>query len=124
MNQLIATLFAKLLGFLHGLFALALVVFTIYVLGGFGTPRPISGAQVALIYAIVIITWVIIFGFITTIVVMSSTVSDIKEQNRALIAHLSDMALKMGKFPVEFTRAEEVSSQAVEPFIGSGNIRR
>lgn len=121
MNRFIARLYAQALAIIHGLFLLALILFTIYVFGGFDAPR-LNGLQILLIYATAIGTWIVVFGFITTIVVMSDALAEIKEQNRALVAYLGDMAFKMKEAPSERLPVD-TSPRSNEPFIDSEHMR-
>lgn len=123
MNNFIARAYSGTLELVHMLFLLAMIIFTIYV---FKDPDEtgLTVRQIMLVYATAFVTWIVIFGFITTIVVMAGTLTDIKEQNRAMVAFLQEIATAGSDVTPEALPAARATRSYDEPFLVAGDIRK
>lgn len=122
MNKFIARIYSGALEFIHGLFFLALIVFTIYV---FNADDEIKENLwiIVLIYLAAIGTWIVIFGFITTIVVMARTLDEIKAQNEAMLSLIREASIKHASAGDNLRSPAPTTAGATEPFIGGSATR-
>lgn len=119
MNNFIARAYAQALEIIHVLFLLGMIIFTVYVVRndvGF------SLWHILLVYLVGFGAWIVIFGFITTVVVMADTLHEISNQNQIMAAFLQEIAATPGQAT---TGAPSLAARHAsdEPFIRSGDLR-
>lgn len=117
MNRFIARFYSNIIEGLHILFILA-VVFIALHLGG--TELNYPPLAIGFIVLLVIVGWVVVFGFITTVVVMGNTLNEIREQNEIMAVFLKKIAASTGGAP----QVESTLTRSGEPFIRSDDTRR
>lgn len=114
MNRFIARCYSKIIEGLHALFILGVVLVALYFSGVESRYSPL---MIGFTLLLVIVGWVVVFGFITTVVVMADTLNEIKKQNELANAFLQ----KLASFPMapQNPSAARPRPPQGEPFIGS-----
>lgn len=111
MNKIIARFYSSMIEGMHILFVAGLVMVAIYF---WNNDSGYSVFHVGIMILGAIVGWVVIFGFITTVVVISNTLQEIHRQNEIMSIFLKKIAVSFdanNREPVAPTRPSE-------PFIG------
>ena len=121
MNSFIARTYAQALEILHVLFFIGMVIFTVYALNGAGSGR-LSLWHIMLVYLVGVGAWIVIFGFITTVVVMADTLNEISNQNQIMAAFLQKIATSSGQATSGIPSLAAMHASD-EPFIRTTELR-
>ncbi|MBV6306521.1 hypothetical protein KVP10_16640 [Candidimonas humi] len=120
MNRLIARFYSGIIEATHILFVLAIAIIVLYL---WNSDSHYPAATVGLIVLGIVVGWVVVFGFITTVVVMSNTMDEIRRQNEMMAMFLEDIASSVGGHTQLEPQAAPIRLRSAEPFIGSSKSR-
>lgn len=118
MNRFIARFYSNIIEWLHILFILA-VLFIALHFGNAESNR--SPLEIGFVVLLAVVGWVVVFGFITTVVVMGDTLNEIRKQNEIMTIFLKKISTSAGGLP---SQTEPTRTRPSEPFIRQDATRR